>query len=57
MLDLLIVLVPKLSSFSILKGFDDAEAIMLLLAAPHVDVVGITCVNGNVNVHQVCSGL
>eukprot|EP00730_Choanoeca_flexa_P019007 TRINITY_DN9272_c0_g1_i2.p1 TRINITY_DN9272_c0_g1~~TRINITY_DN9272_c0_g1_i2.p1 ORF type:complete len:341 (+),score=39.83 TRINITY_DN9272_c0_g1_i2:151-1173(+) len=33
-------------------GVDDAEAIMMLMQAPNVDVVAITCVNGNTNSKQ-----
>ncbi|CAH1233724.1 Hypp816 [Branchiostoma lanceolatum] len=35
-------------------GQDDAQAIMLALTRPNVQVLGITCVSGNVGVHQVC---
>ncbi|XP_070561551.1 nucleoside hydrolase-like isoform X1 [Ptychodera flava] len=35
------------------SGIDDAEAILMALAQPDVEVVGITCVHGNTNVHQV----
>ena len=35
-------------------GVDDAQAIMLALAAPNVKVLGITCVHGNTNVENVC---
>lgn len=35
-------------------GVDDAQAIMLALAAPNVDVLGITCVHGNTSVENVC---
>lgn len=35
-------------------GVDDAQAIMLALSRPEVEVVAITCVAGNVNVDQVC---
>ncbi|XP_056435734.1 inosine-uridine preferring nucleoside hydrolase isoform X1 [Gadus chalcogrammus] len=35
-------------------GVDDAQAIMLALAAPNVEVLGITCVHGNTNVENVC---
>ncbi|XP_070577644.1 inosine-uridine preferring nucleoside hydrolase-like [Ptychodera flava] len=34
-------------------GVDDAQAIMMALAYPHIEVLGITCVAGNVSVHQV----
>ncbi|CAH1250664.1 Hypp8892 [Branchiostoma lanceolatum] len=35
-------------------GHDDAQAIMLALTRPNVQVLGITCVAGNVDVNQVC---
>ncbi|XP_058471201.1 inosine-uridine preferring nucleoside hydrolase isoform X3 [Solea solea] len=35
-------------------GVDDAQAIMLALAAPNVRLLGITCVHGNTNVENVC---
>ncbi|KAK2839980.1 hypothetical protein Q5P01_013720 [Channa striata] len=35
-------------------GVDDAQAIMLALAAPSVELVGITCVHGNTTVDNVC---
>ncbi|XP_002732851.1 nucleoside hydrolase-like [Saccoglossus kowalevskii] len=35
-------------------GVDDAEAIMIALSQPNVDVLGISCVNGNANVDQCC---
>lgn len=35
-------------------GNDDAQAIMLALSRPDIDVIGITCVTGNVRVDQVC---
>lgn len=35
-------------------GVDDAQAIMLVLAAPNVDILGITCVHGNTPVDNVC---
>ena len=35
-------------------GVDDAQAIMLALSKPDIQVVGITCVAGNCNVDQVC---
>ena len=34
-------------------GVDDAEAIMLAVAQPHIEVVAITCVSGNIDVQQV----
>ncbi|KAM3862032.1 inosine-uridine preferring nucleoside hydrolase [Diretmus argenteus] len=35
-------------------GVDDAQAIMLALAAPNVKLLGITCVRGNTTVENVC---
>ncbi|XP_076108857.1 nucleoside hydrolase-like [Mytilus galloprovincialis] len=35
-------------------GVDDASAIMLALSRPEVEVVAITCVNGNVAIDDVC---
>ncbi|XP_070565980.1 pyrimidine-specific ribonucleoside hydrolase RihB-like [Ptychodera flava] len=35
-------------------GRDDAEAIAMALTQPNVEVVGITCVNGNTDVDNVC---
>ncbi|RVE58243.1 hypothetical protein OJAV_G00207390 [Oryzias javanicus] len=35
-------------------GVDDAQAIMLALAAPNVQLLGITCVHGNTTVENVC---
>ncbi|XP_061547869.1 inosine-uridine preferring nucleoside hydrolase isoform X2 [Phycodurus eques] len=35
-------------------GVDDAQAIMLALAAPNVDLLGLTCVHGNTTVENVC---
>lgn len=35
-------------------GVDDAQAIMLVLAAPNVDLLGITCVHGNTPLDNVC---
>lgn len=35
-------------------GVDDAQAIMLALSRPDIEVVAITCVAGNVGVDQVC---
>ncbi|XP_072300838.1 inosine-uridine preferring nucleoside hydrolase-like isoform X2 [Eucyclogobius newberryi] len=35
-------------------GVDDAQAIMLALAAPNVEILGITCVHGNTSVENVC---
>ncbi|KAJ8013286.1 hypothetical protein DPEC_G00051680 [Dallia pectoralis] len=35
-------------------GVDDAQAIMMALAAPNVEVLGITCVHGNTSLENVC---
>ncbi|KAG7220954.1 hypothetical protein INR49_010203 [Caranx melampygus] len=35
-------------------GVDDAQAIMLALANPNVELLGITCVHGNTTVENVC---
>lgn len=38
-------------------GIDDAQAIMMALAAPNVEVVGVTCVFGNGAVDNVCQNV
>lgn len=38
-------------------GVDDAQAIMMALAAPGVEVMGITCVHGNTSVENVCKNV
>lgn len=35
-------------------GVDDAQAIMMALSRPDIEVIGITCVNGNVDIENVC---
>ena len=35
-------------------GIDDSHAILMALAHPNIDVLAITCVNGNVNADLVC---
>ena len=35
-------------------GLDDAQAILMALATPDVEVVAITTTHGNVGVDQVC---
>ncbi|XP_077584663.1 inosine-uridine preferring nucleoside hydrolase isoform X2 [Stigmatopora nigra] len=35
-------------------GVDDAQAMMLALAAPNVDLLAVTCVHGNTTVDNVC---
>ena len=34
-------------------GFDDAFAVLFAALSPEVELLGITCVDGNTNVHQV----
>lgn len=38
-------------------GIDDAQALMVALAAPNIQVVGITCVFGNAAVDNVCQNV
>lgn len=38
-------------------GTDDAQAIMMAVAAPHVEILGITCVGGNTAVDNVCKNV
>lgn len=35
-------------------GVDDAQALMLAFAAPHVEILGITCCHGNSTLENVC---
>lgn len=35
-------------------GVDDAQALMLALAAPDVKILGITCCHGNSTLENVC---
>lgn len=35
-------------------GVDDAQAIMMALVAPNVDILGITCVHGNTSLENAC---
>lgn len=35
-------------------GVDDAQAIMMALAVPDVQILGITCVHGNTSTENVC---
>ncbi|XP_062574558.1 uncharacterized protein in ribF 3'region-like isoform X2 [Saccostrea cucullata] len=35
-------------------GVDDAQAIMMAVSRPEIDVIAITCVNGNVDIDNVC---
>ena len=35
-------------------GVDDAQALMMLVAQPDVDLLGVTCCAGNVGLDQVC---
>lgn len=38
-------------------GIDDAQAIFMALAAPNIQVLGITCVFGNAEVNHVCQNV
>ncbi|MGH0157072.1 UNVERIFIED_CONTAM: hypothetical protein FKN15_032902, partial [Acipenser sinensis] len=38
-------------------GVDDAQAIMMALAAPDVQILGITCVHGNTSIDNVCKNV
>ncbi|XP_026150929.1 inosine-uridine preferring nucleoside hydrolase [Mastacembelus armatus] len=38
-------------------GVDDAQAIMMALASPNVEILGITCVHGNTTVENVCKNV
>ncbi|XP_024860375.1 inosine-uridine preferring nucleoside hydrolase isoform X2 [Kryptolebias marmoratus] len=38
-------------------GVDDAQAIMLALAAPIVELLGVTCVHGNTTAENVCKNV
>ena len=38
-------------------GIDDAQAIMMALAAPNIEVLGITCVFGNAAIENVCQNV
>lgn len=38
-------------------GIDDAQAILMALAAPTIEVLGVTCVFGNTAVENVCQNV
>lgn len=38
-------------------GIDDAQAILMALAAPNIEVLGVTCVFGNTAVEHVCQNV
>ena len=38
-------------------GIDDAQAIMMALAAPDVEVLGVTCCFGNTSLENVCQNV
>ncbi|XP_038674528.1 inosine-uridine preferring nucleoside hydrolase-like [Scyliorhinus canicula] len=38
-------------------GVDDAQALMMALAAPNVQILGITCTHGNTTVENVCKNV
>lgn len=45
---------PRKVIIDVDTGVDDAQAIMLALSRPDIDVLAITCVSGNVDVEKVC---
>lgn len=38
-------------------GIDDAQAIFMALAAPNLQVLGVTCVFGNSDIKNVCQNV
>ncbi|XP_059502761.1 nucleoside hydrolase-like [Stegostoma tigrinum] len=38
-------------------GVDDAQAIMMALAAPNVQILGITCTHGNTSIEHLCKNV
>ncbi|XP_078401293.1 inosine-uridine preferring nucleoside hydrolase-like [Cetorhinus maximus] len=38
-------------------GVDDAQAMMMALAAPNVQIMGITCTHGNTKIENVCKNV
>ncbi|XP_075682825.1 nucleoside hydrolase-like isoform X2 [Rhinoderma darwinii] len=38
-------------------GTDDAQAIMMAIASPNVEILGITCVGGNTDLDNVCKNV
>lgn len=38
-------------------GVDDAQALMMALAVPDVQILGISCVHGNTSVENVCKNV
>ncbi|XP_041055487.1 inosine-uridine preferring nucleoside hydrolase-like isoform X1 [Carcharodon carcharias] len=38
-------------------GVDDAQAMMMALAAPNVQILGITCTHGNTKIENVCKNV
>lgn len=48
---------PKKLLIDVDCGVDDAQAIMIALAALNVEVLGITCVYGNTVVENVCKNV
>ncbi|XP_072470721.1 nucleoside hydrolase-like isoform X1 [Notamacropus eugenii] len=47
----------KLLLVDVDAGVDDAAALMMALAAPHVEILGITCCFGNTTVENVCKNV
>ncbi|XP_010869584.1 inosine-uridine preferring nucleoside hydrolase [Esox lucius] len=48
---------PKLVIIDTDSGIDDAQAIMMALAAPGLQILGITCCFGNTGVENVCQNV
>uniref|UniRef100_UPI00398F3A8F nucleoside hydrolase-like n=1 Tax=Pristiophorus japonicus TaxID=55135 RepID=UPI00398F3A8F len=47
----------KLLLLDVDAGVDDAQAIMMALAAPNVQILGITCTHGNTALENVCKNV
>ncbi|XP_069747982.1 nucleoside hydrolase isoform X2 [Narcine bancroftii] len=47
----------KLFILDVDAGVDDAQAIMMVLAAPNVHILGITCTHGNTSLDNVCKNV
>uniref|UniRef100_UPI00398F1AD4 nucleoside hydrolase-like isoform X1 n=2 Tax=Pristiophorus japonicus TaxID=55135 RepID=UPI00398F1AD4 len=47
----------KLLLLDVDAGVDDAQAIMMALAAPNVQILGITCTHGNTEIDNVCKNV
>ncbi|XP_067888893.1 nucleoside hydrolase-like [Heterodontus francisci] len=47
----------KLLLLDVDSGVDDAQAMMMALAAPNVQILGITCTHGNTKIENVCKNV